>query len=437
MKNTFISVIICLIFVLAACTPLAQTPVSTPVPPSATATATAEAVQSTATGEPPASTATVETTAVFTASAPATCQPSPILPQLPAEQDANIPNPDPSDWTIGPDNAAVTIYEYSDFQCPFCAKAAPVLEELQAKYPNDVRIIFRYFPLTSIHPNASLAAQAAQAAGLQNKFWQMHDLLFAQQSEWSALSTDDFTAWLKEKAVSINLNTTRFMDDLVSDTVVQRVNEAEASALASKLNSTPTLMFNKFPYGDRPDLDSLSSIVEYFLLPQKSYTSCPEMTIDPQKTYLATIKTEKGDSVLELYPDQAPWAVNSFVFLARNNWYDGSAFFRVIPGFVAQAGDPSNSSLGGPGYKYTNEVTPELRFDKAGVVGLANTGNNDNGSQFFITYAAVPELDGKYTVFGQVISGMDVFSSLRPRNPATDQILVPSDQILSITIEEK
>ena len=141
--------------------------------------------------------------------------------------------------------------------------------------------------------------------------------------------------------------------------------------------------------------------------------------------------------MLELYPKQAPWAVNSFVFLARNHWFDGTSFFRVIPGFVAQTGDPSNSSLGRPGYEYTNEVTPELRFDKPGVVGMANTGNNDNGSQFFITYQALPDLDGKYTIFGQVVSGMEVLSSLRPRNPATDQILVPPDAIFSITVEEK
>ena len=161
------------------------------------------------------------------------------------------------------------------------------------------------------------------------------------------------------------------------------------------------------------------------------------MTIDPEKTYTVTIKTEKGDIMLELYPKQAPLAVNSFVYLIRSHWFDGSAFFRVIPGFVAQAGDPSNSGLGGPGYEFTNEVTPELRFDKPGVLGMANSGNNDNGSQFFITYTAVPDLDGKYTIFGQVIQGMDVLSSLRPRNPASDQILITPDAILSISVEEK
>jgi cyclophilin family peptidyl-prolyl cis-trans isomerase/protein-disulfide isomerase len=435
MIKKVIPVFIAIVIVLAACTPVVQTPVVTS-PPSPTGSVSTPVAQSTSTTQPTAGNATLVPTAAFTASEPAVCKPSPILPEFTDALDTLYPSPGAEDWVIGPANAAVTIYEYSDFQCPFCSRVAPVLKQLQAKYPRDVRLVFRHFPLTSIHPNAALASQAAEAAGVQKKFWQMHDLLFEKQGEWSSLSTEEFKTWLKEKARSLNLNSNQFMVDLESEAIVQKVAKSETDAVASGLNSTPSLLFNKFRYADRNDLESLSSIVEYFLLPGKSYTECPELTIDPEKTYTVTIKTEKGDIVLELYPKQAPWAVNSFVFLARNKWFDGTSFFRVIPNFVAQSGDPSNSSLGGPGYEYTNEVTPELRFDKPGVVGLANTGNNDNGSQFFITYQALPDLDGKYTIFGQVISGMEVLSSLRPRNPATDQILVPPDAILSITVEE-
>jgi cyclophilin family peptidyl-prolyl cis-trans isomerase/protein-disulfide isomerase len=418
-------------------------PAASEQPPAATIaiaspTVDASMLQTLQAAEPTAAaTPTMMPTVAFTASDPATCKPAPIVPVVSAESEALYPSVSDADWTLGPKTASVVVYEYSDFQCPYCAKAAPSLEALNKAYPNDVLIVFRYFPLSSIHPNARLAAQAAESAGIQGKFWQMHDLLFAKQVEWSGLSTDDFKAWLKDAAKSINLNSNQFMTDLDSAAVVQKIAKAESDAVASQLNSTPTFLFNKIRYGGRTDLESLSSIVDYFLLPKKSYTACPAMTIDPEKTYTVTIKTEKGSVVLELYPKQAPWAVNSFVFLARNNWFDGSAFFRVIPGFVAQAGDPSNSSLGGPGYEFTNEVTPELRFDKPGVLGMASTGNNDNGSQFFITYAPVPDLDGKYTIFGQVIEGMDVLSSLRPRNPAADQILVTPDAILSITVEEK
>jgi cyclophilin family peptidyl-prolyl cis-trans isomerase/protein-disulfide isomerase len=400
-------------------------------------TATAEVLATSSTENAATPSATTVPTVAFTASDPATCKVVPILPEVSATTEALYPSVRDTDWTLGPKDASIVIYEYSDFQCPYCAKAAPSLKELQAAYPHDVLVVFRHFPLSSIHPNAKLAAQAAEAAGLQSKFWQMHDLLFEKQSEWSGLSTDDFKTWLKNAAKSINLNSNQFMVDLESQQVIEKVTTAEADALAAGLNSTPTLLFNKIRYQGRSDVESLTSIVKYFLLPQKSYTDCPEMTIDPNKIYTATIKTEKGDIVLELYPKQAPWAVNSFVFLARNKWFDGSAFFRVIPGFVAQTGDPSNSSFGGPGYEFTSEVTPELRFDKAGVLGMANSGNNDNGSQFFITYTALPDLDGKYTIFGQVIEGMDVLSALRPRNPASDQILITPDAIISITIEEK
>jgi cyclophilin family peptidyl-prolyl cis-trans isomerase len=161
------------------------------------------------------------------------------------------------------------------------------------------------------------------------------------------------------------------------------------------------------------------------------------MTVDPTKTYTATLHTEKGDIVMELYPDKAPWAVNSFVFLAQNGWYDGIAFYRVIAGFVAQTGDPSNSGLGSPGYSFTDELDPSLHFDKPGVVAMNNTGADSNGSQFFITYTTVPSLDGKYTIFGQVISGMEVLNMMRPRDPSTDSILLPPDPITSITIEVK
>jgi cyclophilin family peptidyl-prolyl cis-trans isomerase/protein-disulfide isomerase len=403
------------------------------------APATEMSAQSTplATQIPESTVATVIPTVDFSTSDPATCKPVAILPAASAETEALFPTASDEDWTIGSKDAGIVIYEYSDFQCPFCAKAASALKELQVAYPTDLLIVFRHFPLSSIHPNAILAARAAEAAGVQKKFWQMHDLLFTRQSEWSGLAVDEFKTWLRDAAKSINLNLNQFMSDLDSEVIAQKVSKSESNALAAGLNSTPTLLFNKIRYQGRTDLDSLTSIVKYFLLPQKSYLACPEMTIDPEKTYMVTIKTEKGNVVLKLYPKQAPWAVNSFIFLARNHWFDGSAFFRVIPGFVAQAGDPSNSSLGGPGYEFTNEVTPELRFDKAGVLGMANSGNNDNGSQFFITYAAVPDLDGKYTIFGQVVEGVDVLSSLRPRNPASDQILLPPDAILSITVEEK
>ena len=129
--------------------------------------------------------------------------------------------------------------------------------------------------------------------------------------------------------------------------------------------------------------------------------------------------------------------MNSFVFLAQEGWYDDTTFFRVIPGFIVQGGDPSESGLGGPGYIFSNEVDPALRFDAPGILAMTHTSGDMNGSQFFITYTALPELDGQFTIIGRVVDGMNVLNSLRPRNPETDEILLPADRLIAVTIEEK
>jgi cyclophilin family peptidyl-prolyl cis-trans isomerase len=129
--------------------------------------------------------------------------------------------------------------------------------------------------------------------------------------------------------------------------------------------------------------------------------------------------------------------VNSFVFLAKNGWFNSVTFHRVIPGYMAQTGDPSGTGLGGPGYFFKNEITTDLEYNKPGVVGMANSGPDTNGSQFFITYAPAPTLDGSYTIFGQVLNGMDVLEKLTPRDPSQGVNLPPGDKIISVTIEEK
>lgn len=158
------------------------------------------------------------------------------------------------------------------------------------------------------------------------------------------------------------------------------------------------------------------------------------MNLDPAKKYQATLKTEKGDIVIELFADKAPLAVNSFIFLAEQNWFDNITFHRVIEGFVAQAGDPSGSGMGGPGYLFDNEISADLKFDQAGLLGMANAGPGTNGSQFFITFAPIPQLDGGYTIFGRVISGLDVAESLTPRDPQQSSDLPPGDKLLDVVI---
>lgn len=142
------------------------------------------------------------------------------------------------------------------------------------------------------------------------------------------------------------------------------------------------------------------------------YSSYPDMVIDTSNEYAATIKTNKGDITVELYPEAAPKTVNNFVFLARDGFYDGVTFHRIIPGFVAQGGDPTGTGRGGPGYRFEDEVQNNPHTHEAGALSMANAGPNTNGSQFFIVYEPQPHLNGKHTVFGQVTDGMDVARSL-------------------------
>ena len=142
-----------------------------------------------------------------------------------------------------------------------------------------------------------------------------------------------------------------------------------------------------------------------------------------------------GTFVIQLYPDKAPVTVNSFVFLANKGFFNGSTFHRVIEGFMAQGGDPTGTGMGGPGYQFNNESN-NLLFDKAGVVAMANSGPNTNRSQFFITFGPVGLAESDYTIFGQVISGMDVVNSLTRRDP-TQNPTFSGDAITSVTISEK
>lgn len=164
------------------------------------------------------------------------------------------------------------------------------------------------------------------------------------------------------------------------------------------------------------------------------YTAAPPMQIDPQKYYVATLVTEKGDITLELYADKVPHTVNNFVFLAREGFYDNTTFHRVIPGFMAQGGDPTGTGTGGPGYTFADEFDPTLAHDRVGVLSMANAGADTNGSQFFITFTPTPWLDDRHTVFGRVIDGLDVLFSLRERDPET--ATVPGDRIVTIRITE-
>lgn len=156
----------------------------------------------------------------------------------------------------------------------------------------------------------------------------------------------------------------------------------------------------------------------------KTYSAPPPMVIDTSKHYTAIIETEKGNLVLELFTSDVPVTVNNFVFLARDGFYDGTTFHRVIPGFMAQGGDPTGTGTGTPGYSFNDEFSQHTHV--AGALSMANSGPNTNGCQFFITYTPQHRLDGKHSVFGQLIEGMDVLGKIKQ-----------GDTIIRIVIEER
>ncbi|MFN2483378.1 MAG: peptidylprolyl isomerase [Candidatus Limnocylindria bacterium] len=159
----------------------------------------------------------------------------------------------------------------------------------------------------------------------------------------------------------------------------------------------------------------------------------PSGRLDRTKRYQATIGTAKGKIVVELFADDAPMTVENFVNLARSGFYDGTTFHRVIKGFMAQGGDPTGTGRGGPGYQFADEFSAR-RHDGPGVLSMANAGRNTNGSQFFITLAATPHLDGRHTVFGRVIDGREALNAIAERDPESAR--QPGDRIETIEITE-
>jgi cyclophilin family peptidyl-prolyl cis-trans isomerase/protein-disulfide isomerase len=339
------------------------------------------------------------------------------------------------DHVRGPENAAVTIIIYDDFQCTDC-NYLPLSKKLFENHPKDVRIAYRYLPYPTLFDKGELAARAAEAAAHQDKFWEMHDLLFEMQPEWVNLPAESFEGWVTAQAGDLELDETQFTIDFNSTETIERVQNATQEGTKIGIPKLPFFLINGQIYSGPTDFEAFNQIIDLITLGKRQFAECPPVTVDRNKQYIATLHTEKGDIVLQLYADKAPLAVNSFVFLARQGWFDNITFHRVLPGFVAQTGDPSGTGQGNPGYMFKNEIEPTLKFDQPGMVGMANSGPDTNGSQFFITYTATPHLNGNYTIFGKVLSGMDVLEQLTPRDPQPGITLPPGDKLISVTIKE-
>ncbi len=272
--------------------------------------------------------------------------PALTLPSIPPRpQPISVKPVSKEDWTTGPGDAAVTLVEYSDFQCPACAALAAILGQILKDYPQSVQVVFRYFP-NPLNDKGLLSAQAVEAAGLQGKFWEMSGLLFTQQSTWTQMSAADFETWVDGQAAGLKLDPDRFKSDMHSDEVVTKLTAAQKEDESLSLPGPPLMLVNGKIYQAPRDLESLETTINLLLLANKQVLGCPPMTIDVTRQYLAHLVTDKGEIVIQLFADQAPFTVNSFVFLANRGWFDGITFHWVVAGQFAQTGDPSGTGYG-------------------------------------------------------------------------------------------
>ena len=335
----------------------------------------------------------------------------------------------------GPTNAPVTIVVFSDYQCPACAILAVSLKKIRLAHPDDVRLVYVNTPITSRDKDAE-ATQAVEAADLQGKFWEMQDALFEKQAEWFMLTPADFETWAIQQATGLGMDPAKFLTDFKGQIVADRLKQIVQSSSSQSI-SPPVLFVNSSSrYTGLADFASLDTVVRMEALSARQFSNCPAWVIDPLKQYVATLHTSKGDISIQLFPDKAPLAVNNFVWLARNHWYDGITFYKVLPDSFAMSGDPSETGIGNPGYLFQTEIS-NLNFDKPGMVALDNSGPNTNGSRFLITLFPATQMYGQYTIFGKVLSGMEVLTALTARNPKPGIYLPPGDKLISVVIQEQ
>ena len=372
-----------------------------------------------------------------------------VLPTQPSCATVNIePTPGPespslfppesaTDHSVGASEAVVSFIAYIDYQDSRSKFFVDVAKQSLEEFPEEARFTFRPFPLVDVNDKSALAMQAIEAAGKQGKFWDMHNLLFAQYENWANLPAVDFEQWVTAQASTLEMSVEQFKSDLKSGETIAQVQKYAADGKSIGIPGTPLILINGQIYGGPRDHGSLRDITALILMGKRQFASCPPLTVQPNRQYIATLRTERGDIVIELFADKAPITVNSFIFLARNGWYNGITFHRVIPDLFALTGDPSGTGDGNPGYYIVNEFDPSLQFDRPGMVGMTNVGPDASDGQFFITYAPTTQYIGKYTIFGQLLTGMEVLLSLNPRDAQPGSDTPPGDTLLSVEIEEK
>jgi cyclophilin family peptidyl-prolyl cis-trans isomerase/protein-disulfide isomerase len=364
----------------------------------------------------------------------------PTLTRVPSDPTATIRPLDPvtsQDWIRGPLDAEFSFLVYCDFQSPPCEDYTQAINSLRELRPDQIQVIYRLFPMVVLNDKAGLAAQLALAADDQDAFWPMHDLLYEEQRLWTDLSPEEFLAWAEDAAVKLGLDASQITEDLRNSEYAEDADEAFRRGVHSGLPGTPFVLLNGEWFRAAPTLINLEAAIRLELLGKMQYEHAPPLEIDQSAVYLARIQLETGEIVIQLFPQSAPATVANFIFLAKQGWFDGTIFHRVVPGSFVEGGDPSATGFGGPGYFLRDEIDTAQNFDQPGRVAMANSGPDTNGSRFAITLGSMPDWDGARPIFGQVIEGLSLLSSLGAREPLEDLLTEPALKIIAVVIEEQ
>jgi len=354
----------------------------------------------------------------------------PATPSLPATTPTATPESTGDDyplptWSRGNVQAPVVLTIYGDYQSSPAAEMVNLLDELLAMHPNEVKIEYRHFPLATIHDKSFIAVLAAEAAGRQGAFWAMHTWLYTNQSTWSADTQEAFLERLFTAAEQLGLDRDSFETAMMDGALQADVEQTFNHAINLGILSIPYLDINGEPFVLPATLSNLEAYTQLALLATRQEDSYPPIDLAGDREWTATLVLDNGSEiVIQLFPDSAPLAVNSFIHLASQGWFDNTGFYDVVPEVQVEGGDPSHTGLGDAGYHFQTEIDPVRTFDEAGMVALIARGTDINSSNFFITLAPRPELNGTRTIFGRVLEGLDQLQAL-PERSSLEDILEP------------
>jgi|GEM_PF-1814117 len=346
----------------------------------------------------------------------------------------------PFEHMLGGEHPYVSYIAYLDLADKSSADVLTALLSTVNESKDQSRLVVRY---VISGDSSSLAAQAAESVYEQKgneAYWKMLGLVAENRDKWTGTPTVDVPDLLVGYAETAGADADTVKSDLESGNYKNAVDASGMGAAAIGVTATPFVFANDLKLDKPPSDVKTLTLINQIVMLHSQYSTSPEMVIDPGKDYSAWIVTEKGTIAIDLFADLAPETVNNFAYLACVGYYDDVTFHRVLPGFVAQAGDPTGTGLGGPNYTISDEyANSALTFDREGWLSMAHTtAPNSAGSQFFITYGPAPNLNGSFTIFGQVVKGMDVAKNLTPRDPDTaTSEPPPGDSIETIVVRQE